>query len=145
MESENSRLKVRLKGNLYIYKCFIDVLYIFDSGFQEEFGNAPERRNNFSVNFCHVLSRFYLLKRIHDPVSARWIAFNGKLMSFRIEIFKKQFVCLLFSVRRHINLRYSLFTRITSSKMPANFTQFLLSSSATGEFYLKICVTSYSR
>ena len=45
MESaENSRLKVRLKGNLYIYKCFVDVLYIFDSGFQEEFGNAPERR-----------------------------------------------------------------------------------------------------
>ena len=83
MESENSRLKVRLKGNLYIYKCFIDVWYIFDSSFQEEFGNAPERRHNFSVNFCHLLSRFYLLKRIHDPVSARWIAFNGKLMSFR--------------------------------------------------------------
>ena len=66
-------------------------------------------------------------------------------MSFRIEIFKKQFVCLLFSVRRHINLRFSLFTRITSSEMPANFIRFLLSSSATGEFYLKICVTSYSR
>jgi len=67
-------------------------------------------------------------------------------MSFRIEIFKKQFVCLLFSVRRHINLRFSLlFTRITSAKMPANFIQFLLSSSATGEFYLKICVTSYPR
>ena len=36
MESENSRLKVRLKENLYIYKCFIDVLYIFDSSFQEK-------------------------------------------------------------------------------------------------------------
>ena len=140
MEPENSRLKVRLKGNLYIYKCFIGVLYIFDSSFQEEFGNAPDlKTDNFSVNFCHVLSRFYLLKRIHDPVTARWIAFNGKLMSFRIEIFKKQFVCLLFSVGRHINLRFSLFTRITSSKMPANFIQFLLSSSATSEFYLKIC------
>ena len=68
-------------------------------------------------------------------------------MSFRIEIFKKQFgVCLLFSVRWHINLRFSLlFKRITSAKMPANLIQFLLLSLATGEFYLKICVTSYSR
>ena len=29
--------------------------------------------------------------------------------------------------------------------MSANFMQFLLSSSATTEFYLKICVTSYFR
>ena len=44
MESENSRLKVRLKGDLYIYKYFTDVLYIFDSSFQEKFGNAPDLR-----------------------------------------------------------------------------------------------------
>ena len=143
MEPENSRLKVRLKGNLYIYKCFIGVLYIFDSSFQEEFGNAPDlKTDNFSVNFCHVLSRFYLLKRIHDPVTARWIAFNGKLMSFRIEIFKKQFVCgycfLLAGILTCVSA-FFLLTRITSSKMPANFIQFLLSSSATSEFYLKIC------
>ena len=34
-------------------------------------GNAPESGTDFkfSVNFCHVLSRFYLCKRINDPVS----------------------------------------------------------------------------
>ena len=36
--------------------------------------------------------------------------------------------------RRH----QSVITRITSAKMSANFMQFLLSSSATTEFYLKI-------
>ena len=70
-------------------------------------------------------------------------------MGFRIKIFKKQFVCLLFSVCSFITLvesmiACSLITRITSAKMSANFMQFLLSSSATTEFYLKICVTSYS-
>ena len=43
------------------------------------------------------------------------------------------------------NLRFMLFSRITSAKMSANFIQFFLSSSATSEFYLKICVTIYSR
>ena len=92
-----------------------------------------------------LLSALYRSRK-NLALSHRTIAFNGKLMSFRIEIFKKQLVCLLFSVRQHINFRFSLlFTRITSSKMPANFIQFLLSSSATGEFYLKILVTSCSR
>ena len=43
------------------------------------------------------------------------------------------------------NLRFILISRITSAKMSVNFIQFLLSSSATSEFYLKICVTIYSR
>ena len=35
----------------------------------------------------------------------KWpISFNGKLMGFRIKIFKKQFVCLLFPVRSSITL-----------------------------------------
>ena len=145
MESENSRLKVRLKGNLCICKWFIDVLYIFDRVFKKNSEMHPNSEaDNFSVNFCHLLSSLW--EQIHDPVSATWIAFNGKLMSFRIEIFKKQFVSVLFSVRWHINLRFIfLLTRITSAKMPANFIQFLLSSSATSEFYLKIFVTSYFR
>ena len=81
-------------------------------------------------------------------------------MSFRIKIFKKSFVCLLFSVGSFItlvenmiagilfdkyNLRFILISRITSAKMSVNFIQFLLSNSATSEFYLKICVTIYSR
>ena len=54
--------------------------------------------DRFSVNFCHVLSRFYLCERIHDPVTVTWIAFNDNLVGFRIKVFNKQFVCLLFSV-----------------------------------------------
>ena len=37
------------------------------------------------------------------------------------------------------NLRFILISRITSAKMSAIFIQFLLSSSATSEFYLEIC------
>ena len=79
-------------------------------------------------------------------------------MGFRIKIFKKQFVCLLFSVCSFItlvenmiaaskslillNLRFilliqSLITRITSAKMSGNFIQFTLSSSATSEFFFE--------
>ena len=79
-------------------------------------------------------------------------------MGFRIKIFKKQFVCLLFSVCSFItlvenmiaasnslillNLRFilliqCLITRITSAKMSGNFIQFILSSSATSEFFLE--------
>ena len=43
---------------------------------------ARSSTGNFSANCCHVLSRFYLWERIHDPVSVTWIAFNGKLMGF---------------------------------------------------------------
>ena len=85
-----------------------------------------------------------------DPGSSQCYvnAFNGKLIGFRIKIIKKKFVCLLIVFclfihnvswkhdRRHL----SFITRITSAKM-----FFLLSISATSEFYLKICVTSYSR
>ena len=78
-------------------------------------------------------------------------------MGFQIKIFKKQFICLLFSVCSFIklvgnmiaaskslilvNLRFILLiqclvTRITSGKMSGNFIQFVLSSSATSEFFL---------
>ena len=52
-----------MKGNLFIYKCFIDVLYIFVS-FKKNGEIHPTETDNFSVNFCHVLSRFYLWKGI---------------------------------------------------------------------------------
>ena len=59
-----------LKGNLCIYKCFIDVLYIFDRVFKKKKIRKCARFeiDVFSVNLCHVLSRFYLWERIHDPV-----------------------------------------------------------------------------
>ena len=89
-------------------------------------------------------------------------------MGFRIKIFKKQFVCLLFSVCSFItlvenmiaaskslillNLRFilliqCLITRITSAKMSGNFIQFILSSSATSEFFFEnMCyLFKYSR
>ena len=88
-------------------------------------------------------------------------------MGFRIKIFKKQFVFLLFSACSisfitlvenmiaasksfNINLRFilliqCLITRITSAKMSGNFIQFILSSSATSEFSFfenTVCSTS---
>ena len=53
-----------MKGNLCVYKCFIDVLYICDRVFKKIGKCARSETDNFSVNFCHVLSRFYLWKRI---------------------------------------------------------------------------------
>ena len=153
--------KVRYWEEIYVFINVSWTLYIFLIEVSRKIGKcARSETDDFSVNFCHVLSLFYLWERIHDPVSVTWIAFNGKLMSFRIKIFKKQFVCLLFSVGSFMtlvenmiagilfdkyNLRFILISRITFAKMSANFIQFLLSSSATREFYFKICVTIYSR
>ena len=53
-----------MKGNLCVCKCFIDVLYICDRVFKKIGKCAQSETDNFSVNFCHVLSRFYLWKRI---------------------------------------------------------------------------------
>ena len=53
-----------MKGNLCIYKCLIDVLYIFDRVFKENCECTRSETDNFRVNFCHVLSRFYVWKRI---------------------------------------------------------------------------------
>ena len=48
-----------LKGNLCIYKCFIDILFILASVFKEKLQNVP-RLAWFCVEFCSVLSRFLL-------------------------------------------------------------------------------------
>ena len=52
---------------------FINVswtFYIFLIEFSRKIGKcARSETDNFSVNFCHVLSLFYLWERIHDPVS----------------------------------------------------------------------------
>ena len=98
-----------------------------------------------------------------DPVSVTWIAFTGKLMGFRIKIFKKQFVCLLFSVCSFITLvenmiaaSKSLILTCVSSFL---FSVLLLASllrrcqgmlynlhlpvqQLVNFFFLKICVTS---
>ena len=61
-------------------------------------------------------------------------------MGFRIKIFEKQSVFLLFSVCSFITLLENMICEDVSE-----FYTILLSSSATNEFYLKICVSSYFR
>ena len=67
-----------LKENLCIYKCFLGVLYIFDS--VGKIGKCARLEADLVlIFFCYVLSRFYLTmcEGIHDPVSVMIIAFNG--------------------------------------------------------------------
>ena len=100
-----------------------------------------------------------------DPVSVTWIAFNGKLMRFRITIFKKQFVCLLFSVCSFITLvenmiaaSKSLILTCVSSFLFSVLLHASLLRRCQGilynlhfpvqqlvNFFLKICVTFYCR
>ena len=85
--------KVRYWEEIYVFINVSWTFYIFLIEFSRKNGKcARSETDNFIVNFCAVLSWFYLWERIHDPVSVTWIAFNGKLMSFRIKIFNKQFV-----------------------------------------------------
>ena len=72
-------------------------------------------------------------------------------MGFRIKKFKKQFVCLLFSVCSFITLVDTL-SPASKSYYMHHFCQnvsefyaiFTFEFSNYYEFYLKICVTSYS-
>ena len=61
-------------GNLSVYSCFIDVLY--------------DLRWILELTF-NVFGRFYLRARIHDPVSVTRIAFEDKIMGFRLKFFEK--------------------------------------------------------
>ena len=102
--SQVSNLFKEFLGKLTLYKLcskkvrycyFIDGrFYTFLIEFSRKIGKCARSETD---NFCHVLSRVYLWERIrHDPVSVMWIPFNGKLMDFRTNIFKKQVFCLLF-------------------------------------------------
>ena len=97
-----------------------------------------------------------------DAVSVMRIAFNGKLMGFRKKIFKKQFVCLLFSVCSFITLvenmiaaSKSLILTCVSSFLFSVLLRASLLRRCQGilynlyfsvqqlvNFFLKICVTS---
>ena len=136
-----------LKGNLCIYNCFIDVLYIFYRVFKINW----EMRPNLRLIFATCSRPFYLWEQINDSVSVTWIAFNGKLMGFRMKNFKKQFVCLLFSVCSFITL-VDTWSPASKSYYMHHFCQnvsefyaiFTFEFSNYYEFYLKTCVTSYS-
>ena len=77
-------MSVRYWKEIYEFLNVSWTFYIFLIEFSRKIGkNSQFETNNFSVNFSHVHSQFYLWKRIHDPVSATWIALiNGKLMGF---------------------------------------------------------------
>ena len=64
-----------LKGNLCIFKCFIDVSYIFLFCAKEKLQNAPP----ICVEFCHVRRRFYFRGRIHGPDSVMRFALKDYL------------------------------------------------------------------
>ena len=62
-----------------MYKGFVDVFYILTSSQKEKPKNV-----HLKLIFCHVLSRFNLRERIHDPVySVTGIAFMIKLWVFK--------------------------------------------------------------
>ena len=63
-----------VNGNLSVYSCFIDVLY--------------DLRPILELTF-NVFGHFYLRARIHDPVSVTQIAFEDKVMGFRLKFFEK--------------------------------------------------------
>ena len=81
------------KGNLCIYKCFIDVSYIFDRVFKK---NWEMRQIILVLIFAICSARFYLWRSTIQSVLRE--CFNGKLVGFRVKIFKKQFAvyCFLF-------------------------------------------------
>ena len=63
-----------VNGNLSVYSCFIDVLY--------------DLRRILELTF-NVFGYFNLRTRIHDPVSVTRIAFEDKIMGFRLKFFEK--------------------------------------------------------
>ena len=95
-----------------------------------------ELTDAFCVEFCHVLSRFFLRERILDPVSVTRIAFKDQQL--KRKIYQKLSLSLLFCIFSFITLAqntivcdYSIqvdllnasdITRITFAKGSANFT-----------------------
>ena len=123
--------------------------------FSEKLGNAPDLRQIILVLIFAIAQPIFLLGTdTDDPVSVTWIAFNGKLMGFRIKIFKKQFFYLLF---------FCLFIHVVENIIAAFRSLYSVSHASLlrrcqgilynlyfpvqqlVNFVLKICVTSYSR
>ena len=67
-----------LKRNLCIYKCFIDVLYIFFFAAKEKLQNAPRFKMDFVLNFAMCLTPFYLRERIQDPDRSKYGTFENE-------------------------------------------------------------------
>ena len=59
-----------------------------------------------------MLQRNYLCERIHDLVSATWIAFNGKLLGFRMKFFKKQEAIVFCLFIHNTNWKHDLETQL---------------------------------
>ena len=82
------------KGNLCFYKCFIDVLYIFDRLFKKNW----EMRQIILVLIFATCSTDFTCGNGSTIQSVLHECFNVNLWVFRVKIFKKQFACSLLSV-----------------------------------------------
>ena len=97
-----------LKGNLCIFKCFLDVLEIFLFGAKEKFQNVPRFEMDFVLNFAMCSADFNCVNG-----STIEIVFS-ELFGFEVKIFKKRLLCLLFWVCSFVDLAQNTIVTATS-------------------------------
>ena len=128
--------------SVWIFKCLTDVLYIFLFCAKKKITKCASIWNGFCVEFCHVLSRFYLRERIHDPDSVMRIAFKDLNKNFQetasMSIILSFFIHKInskhdrYTTASELNLSLMLLTfitRITFAKMSGSvFGLFLIRS-----------------
>ena len=84
--------------------------------FKEKFGNAPDSvETDLVLIFPMCSTDFTCVSCVNgstiQSVLRELLLIDGKLMGFRIKLFKKQFVCLLFSVYSFITLVKNVIVR----------------------------------
>ena len=71
------------KTNSYRFNFMQEVWEIIDWTFSfRKIGKCTQIRDGFCFGFNHVLSRFYLRERIHNPVSVTRSSWKDKLMGY---------------------------------------------------------------
>ena len=68
-----------LKGNLCIFKCFIDVLKIFLFGDKEKLQNVPRFETDFSLLLLTFITRIAFCEDVRFRF---WTLFDTQLMNF---------------------------------------------------------------
>ena len=88
--------KVRFWKEIYSYMFHRRFIHFSSALIIREITKCAATWDRFCVEFCHVLSRFYLRERIRDPDSVKRIALKDELFGYWIKIFKKRLLFLLF-------------------------------------------------
>ena len=88
-----------LKGNLCIFKCFIDVLKNFLFGDKEKLQNVPRFETDFSLMLLTFITRIAFCEDVRFRF---WTLFDTQLMNF----IRKYFYCLFQSVNIRILKAY---------------------------------------